>query len=157
MDHPEKTHIEIVIERGFNDYLKFFKNFSLETIGDLDAHMVDQVYYSDPFNTVTGKDELKEIWQRYFEVTKDTRITISTTALNGDQAFVSWDMTYKVPTKKKDSPFDRLSISGVSELKFDPAGRLVSRIDYWDAASRFYEKLPIVGQLVRFFKSRLQP
>lgn len=158
MDHQDKSHVQIVIERGLNDYLQFFKSFSSETVAKLDAVAIDQVYFSDPFNSVTGRTRLKEVWGRFFDVANDVRITVNASALNGDRAFVSWDMTYKaVSGKKNKENYSRVTISGVSELRFDPAGRLLSREDYWDAAQNFYEKLPIAGQVIRYFKGRMKP
>ena len=46
-------------------------------------------------------------------------------------------------------------IRGASHLKFDQQGRVVWHRDYWDAAEELYEKLPVIGWLMRFLKGKL--
>jgi hypothetical protein len=36
----------------------------------------------------------------------------------------------------------------------DEAGRITVHRDYWDAAEELYEKLPLVGRLMRWLKRR---
>ena len=45
-------------------------------------------------------------------------------------------------------------ILGASQLVFDAQGRVVLHRDYWDAAEELYEKLPVVGSLMRWLKRR---
>jgi len=37
----------------------------------------------------------------------------------------------------------------VTLLKFDAAGKVNYHRDYWDAAEELYEKLPLIGPLMR--------
>ena len=37
-----------------------------------------------------------------------------------------------------------------------PTGRVVAHRDYWDAAEELYEKLPVLGALMRLLKRRLR-
>ena len=43
---------------------------------------------------------------------------------------------------------------GASHLVFDAQGLVVLHRDYWDAAEELYEKLPLVGSLMRWLKRR---
>jgi hypothetical protein len=43
-------------------------------------------------------------------------------------------------------------LRGVSHLKFDDAGKVIFHRDYWDAAEELYEKLPVLGALMRGLK-----
>ena len=45
-------------------------------------------------------------------------------------------------------------ILGASHLVFDALGLVVLHRDYWDAAEELYEKLPLVGGLMRWLKRR---
>jgi hypothetical protein len=47
-----------------------------------------------------------------------------------------------------------LTIRGGTHLHFDAAGRVVLHRDYWDAAEELYEKLPLLGTLMRWLKRR---
>jgi steroid delta-isomerase len=46
-------------------------------------------------------------------------------------------------------------ISGATHISFDMDGAVILHRDYWDAAEELYEKLPLVGRLMRCMKSRL--
>ena len=48
-----------------------------------------------------------------------------------------------------------MTIHGASHLRFGADGRVVVHRDYWDAAEELYEKLPLVGALMRWLKRRL--
>ena len=44
------------------------------------------------------------------------------------------------------------TVRGASHLKFAADGRINFHRDYWDAAEELYEKLPLVGSLMRWLK-----
>jgi hypothetical protein len=52
--------------------------------------------------------------------------------------------------------FDRREqcIRGATHLRFAADGRIAMHRDYWDAAEELYEKLPVVGTLMRWLKRR---
>ena len=45
-------------------------------------------------------------------------------------------------------------IRGASHLRYDAAGLVAFHRDYWDAAEELYEKLPLIGSLMRWLKKR---
>lgn len=47
------------------------------------------------------------------------------------------------------------TIRGATRLHFDEQGRVELHRDYWDAAEELYEKLPLVGGLMRWLKNRV--
>jgi hypothetical protein len=46
------------------------------------------------------------------------------------------------------------TIRGGSHVELDAQGRITLHRDYWDAAEELYEKLPLVGGLMRWLKRR---
>lgn len=48
-----------------------------------------------------------------------------------------------------------MTIDGVSEVRFDSVGLITAHIDYWDAARQLYEKLPLLGGVLRMIRHRL--
>jgi hypothetical protein len=49
---------------------------------------------------------------------------------------------------------DEQCIRGASHVRFASDGRVAYHRDYWDAAEELYEKLPVVGSLMRWLKTR---
>ena len=46
------------------------------------------------------------------------------------------------------------TIRGATHLRFAADGRVNLHRDYWDAAEELYEKLPVLGGVMRFLKQR---
>ena len=44
----------------------------------------------------------------------------------------------------------------MSEVIFNEQGMVIEHIDYWDSGEQFYEKIPIIGGLLRIIKNRLK-
>jgi steroid delta-isomerase len=63
-------------------------------------------------------------------------------------AYLSWDFT--ATSKGKE-----IYIPGMSEVTFSLNYKVMEHIDYWDAATYFYEKLPIIGMAIRWIKAKL--
>ena len=56
---------------------------------------------------------------------------------------------------KKYKPDLAQVIRGSSHLRFDAQSKVCYHRDYWDAAEELYEKLPLIGGLMRFMKRRM--
>jgi hypothetical protein len=73
--------------------------------------------------------------------------------LQGNQAFLTWDFHFAFRSFQPDA--QRL-IVGATHLVFDADGKVTVHRDYWDAAEELYEKLPLLGGLMRWLKRRAQ-
>ena len=47
-----------------------------------------------------------------------------------------------------------MAVRGASHLVLNEQGLVTLHRDYWDAAEELYEKLPVVGALMRWLKRR---
>ena len=66
----------------------------------------------------------------------------------GDQAWLTWDFHLVLRGRA-------LCIHGASHLRFAADGRVCVHRDYWDPAEELYEKLPLIGALMRWLRRRL--
>ncbi|MFW6322186.1 MAG: hypothetical protein ACOC02_01025, partial [Guyparkeria sp.] len=48
-----------------------------------------------------------------------------------------------------------VSIEGMSELVLGADGLVVEHVDYWDPAGQLYERVPLLGWLMRRIRHRL--
>jgi hypothetical protein len=46
------------------------------------------------------------------------------------------------------------AVRGASHVVFNEQGLVTMHRDYWDAAEELYEKLPVVGGVMRWLKKR---
>jgi len=104
--------------------------------------------FKDPFNEVCGIAAIAAIFRHMFEQVDAPRFVVGTRVLQGADAFLVWEFTFRM---KRFSPA-RQCIRGATHLHFDAAGAVVLHRDYWDAAEELYEKLPVIGAVMRWLK-----
>jgi steroid delta-isomerase len=126
----------------------FFESIAPETVDGLAAVYTDDVYFKDPFNEVHGLAEVTRIFTHMFTQVDAPRFVVTSSVLQGDQAFLTWDFLFRM--KRFSDPVQ--CIRGATHLKFAADGRANFHRDYWDAAEELYEKLPLLGSLMRGLK-----
>ena len=125
-----------------------------ETIDPAAAAHIGEVYtadafFKDPFNEVTGVPEITRIFAHMFVQVAEPRFVILEALENGAGAFLTWEFLFRM--KRFDTTTVQ-TIRGATHLKFAANGRVCFHRDYWDAAEELYEKLPVLGSLMRFLK-----
>ena len=63
-------------------------------------------------------------------------------------AFLTWDFLFRM----KRFSTEEQCIRGATHIRFANDGRVEFHRDYWDAAEELYEKLPVLGALMRGLK-----
>jgi steroid delta-isomerase len=125
-----------------------------ETIGPDRLHaQLAQVYaadaqFKDPFNEVCGLEAIAGIFAHMFEQVNEPRFVVTTRVLQGSQAFLTWEFRFRM--KRFSNETQR--ILGATHIIFDVEGKVALHRDYWDAAEELYEKLPVLGSLMRWLK-----
>ncbi len=106
--------------------------------------------FKDPFNDVQGVPAIARIFDHRFRTLDGPRFAVRDTVLDGDLLFLTWDFHFRT----RGAGARALSVHGASRLRFDGQGRVADHRDYWDAAEELYEKLPLIGALMRWLKKR---
>jgi ketosteroid isomerase-like protein len=135
---------------SINRVRQFFESLSPESIDRIEAIYAEDAWFKDPFNEVRGLPAIRRIFERMFEQVEAPHFAIRDFAVTGEQAFLTWDFTFRF----KRSPQTGQVIHGATHLRFSPEGKVNFHRDYWDAAGELYEKLPLLGGLMRFIKKR---
>jgi len=85
-----------------------------------------------------------------FKALDAPRFQILSVVAQGDEVFLTWDFNFRTRGRGAAA----MCIHGASQLRFDAAGQVAWHRDYWDAAEELYEKLPVLGALMRWLKRR---
>ncbi len=134
-----KTHL--------NKLVNFFENVSLQSVSVI-AELYDaNAHFKDPFNEVKGQQAIMKIFQHMFKQVGSPRFVISQTIQQDADAFIVWDFEFHM--KGNTTP---QCIHGSSHIRFNSEGKVIYHRDYWDAAEELYEKIPVLGNLMRFLK-----
>jgi ketosteroid isomerase-like protein len=128
---------------------QFFTTLTRAAVPEVRGIYAPDAYFKDPFNEIRGVEPIERLFEHMFDQVDAPRFTIDASLVEGDQAFLTWVFHYR-----RRGSATEMTIRGGSHLRFDPAGRVVSHRDYWDAAEELYEKLPLLGALMRWLKRR---
>ena len=101
--------------------------------------------FKDPFNEVRGADAIGAIFEHMYRAVEAPRFVVTRAVTEGDDAFLTWDFHFV----SRQRP---ITVRGATHLHFAADGRVDMHRDYWDAAEELYEKLPVLGALMRWLK-----
>ena len=131
--------------------VELFENLSPQRLPELSALYTDSARFKDPFNEVFGTAAIKQIFAHMFENLAEPRFVVQQRLVDDAQVFLVWEMHYRF--KRFDTTSAQV-IRGGSHLLLAQDGRIQDHRDYWDAAEELYEKLPLLGSLMRYLKKR---
>ena len=109
-----------------------------------------QASFKDPFNEVQGIPAIRGIFEHMFASLHEPRFVVREAIVQGEHAFLSWEFHFRM----KRFSAEPQCIRGGTQLRFGHDGRVTVHRDYWDAAEELYEKLPVLGALMRWLKHR---
>lgn len=128
--------------------VRFYETIDQRTL----RHELALVYapdarFKDPFNDVAGVEAVTAIFEHMFEQVGEPRFIVTARMMQGRAAFLLWEFRFTLRPMQGEQ-----CIRGASHIMFDDAGLVAMHRDYWDAAEELYEKLPVLGSLMRWLK-----
>jgi len=132
-------------------YARFYEKLTRESKKEEYAVFFDKdSEFQDPFQKVQGLDAIYHIFVDMYEKLHNPRFVVEEVVCSEDVAYLRWEFLYALsPTAKEDS------FVGVSRVSFSKDAKVLSHVDYWDAAQNVYEKIPLLGSLMRLVKRKL--
>ncbi len=128
-----------------------FQTLTPTGVDALDAIYAPDARFKDPFNEVQGVAEIQRIFRHMFVTLDNPRFVVTGRIVQGAQCFLTWEFRFAFRRFKQGQA---QCILGGSHLQLNDAGRITLHRDYWDAAEELYEKIPLVGSLMRWLKRR---
>lgn len=127
---------------------QFYETLTPAALADLGQLYAPDARFKDPFNEVVGIDAIRRIFEHMFTTTEAPRFVVTEAIEQGGQAMLGWEFRFALRGRA-------LTVRGVTHLRFDADGRVALHRDYWDAAEELYEKLPLIGAMMRGLRRRL--
>ncbi|MFM2043385.1 MAG: hypothetical protein RLY86_1961 [Pseudomonadota bacterium] len=140
----------VPVEDAVAAYIRYYADLTPQTVSRIDRLAVPDVHFKDPFNDFRSRDRLRHVFDQMFVKLVSPRFIIRDHAVSGQTAYLRWTFTFRTKAGPK-----QWVIDGMSEVRFDTAGHVVSHVDHWDAAEQFYERLPVLGWILRQIKARM--
>ena len=133
-------------------YIRYFETLTPQSINDLDNLTGEDFTFSDPFNHLINRRDVKRLFRQMFDDVDNPAFEISDSfwTENGTKAVLKWRFAGEA------QKIGKLDFEGLSEIYFDDTGLITSHIDYWDAAQHFFEKIPLFGAILRMIRKKLR-
>ena len=128
----------------------FFERLAPADLDRLATIYTDDARFKDPFNEVAGVPAIRHVFEHMFASLDAPRFVVREVIVQGPQCFMAWDFVFRMRRFNRSEQ----RIRGGSHLVLAPDGRITLHRDYWDAAEELYEKLPLLGGLMRWLKRR---
>lgn len=129
----------------------FFEHLAPADLPRLAALYAADARFKDPFNEVQGLPAITAVFEHMFRTLDSPRFVVTGQIVRGHQALLTWEFLFNFKGELRTQ-----TVRGATHLQFDEAGRVSLHRDYWDAAEELYEKLPVLGTLLRWVKRRVQ-
>lgn len=126
----------------------FYEHLSLENLAQLGAVYAPDARFKDPFHEVAGHAAILAIFEHMFAQVDAPRFIVLDSMGQGAQAFLTWEFRFRMKRRVAGEQ----CIRGASHIRFDTQGRVAQHRDYWDVAEELYEKLPLLGGVMRMLK-----
>jgi len=147
-DPPDESHYRAALVR----LRDFYETLTPESLAEIGCCYADDAWFKDPFNEVTGVAAIAAIFRAMFTQVDAPRFVVREAILEGARACLVWEFQFRFRGRGRGATE---CIRGASWVEFDRDGRVLRHRDYWDAAEELYQKLPVIGALMRWLRRRL--
>ncbi len=131
--------------------VQFFEQLQPQDLPRLPALYAADARFKDPFNEVQGLADIGRIFAHMFEALDSPHFFVTERIVQDHKCFLVWDFRFRF---KRFDTQSWQTVRGGTHLVFNDEGLVTLHRDYWDAAEELYEKLPLVGGLMRWLKRR---
>jgi len=110
----------------------------------------NDVKFIDPLGEISGIDNIIRYYKNLYENVISIRFEpLNDFEKNNERVFV-WQMHLK---HKKVGDGDPIIVDGVSVFKYE-GGKVVYHRDYFDLGAMIYEKVPVLGSLIKWIRKK---
>lgn len=154
MNTPASLDQDQAPAKDIADIERFFSEMTPAHLARLGEVYSADAWFKDPFNEVQGLDAVRGIFQHMYDSLNQPRFIVTARVAQGRQCFLTWDFVFGLRGQSTE-----ITVRGASHLWLAPGTdgrwRITRHRDYWDVAEELYEKLPLLGALMRWLKRRV--
>jgi hypothetical protein len=131
-------------------FQQYLETLTAETVPQILDLVASDVRFIDPFHDVSGAQAMQRVFAAIFVSLKNVRFTVIDRAWSGNAWYLRW--RFEGDRRQGGQMFE---FDGMSEIYFNDEGRVRLYRDHWDAATGFYEKLPVLGWVLRLLRRKI--
>ncbi len=149
IDELDRDPMVLSYRTAVEQVVNWYEQLTPKTLAQVEAVYSPTARFKDPFNDVRGVHAIRAVFTHMFARLDAPRFVVRRRLVDGAHAMLVWDFTFRFRGETQER-----CIHGATHLHFAPDGRILLHRDYWDAAEELYEKLPVLGSLMRWLKRR---
>ena len=146
------THTPPALSAAVQRLVSFFEQLQPQDLQRLAELYAPDARFKDPFNEVQGLNAIELIFAHMFKALDTPHFIVTERIVQGRQCFLVWDFRFRM---RRFDTTTWQTVRGSTHLVFNDDGLVTMHRDYWDAAEELYEKLPLLGGLMRWLKRRV--
>jgi len=127
-----------------------FNQLNAENLDLAEEIYTQQIHFLDPIHEVHGIDELKKYFAGLYEGVVSCQFDFGKPMIDGNEASLPWVMHMEHGSFRKG---ETAHVPGISHLRF--SGKIEYHRDYFDVGALIYERVPVLGGVIRKIKARL--
>ncbi|MCO5113417.1 MAG: lipocalin family protein [Bdellovibrionaceae bacterium] len=132
---------------------EMYNRFDGKNLDILDGFYSNDVHFIDPVADVQGLDELKDYYNKMYQNVENIHFEFKNFIEGKDSIAAEWVMTLTSKKLNSSKPFD---VVGSSIFILNEKGEIKYHRDYLDLGEMIYEKIPVVGFVIRSVKKNLE-
>ncbi|NIA72414.1 nuclear transport factor 2 family protein [Pelagibius litoralis] len=140
----------MISEAAVADYIAFFENLTPGSLSRFEEVFAPDARFRDPFNDARGVAAVRRVFEKMFDDVDEHSFKVLDHGISGNRAYLNWE--FRITPKGKTKVW---TIEGMSVIVFRDDGKVEAHIDHYDAASQIYEKIPLVGTVLRGLRRRI--
>lgn len=133
--------------------VSFYRSLDARPLSELAEIYHPEICLRDPVGTHQGLPQLEHYFASLLKNLRYCRFEVSRTHHFDDNALLIWRMIYAHPSLQRGA---EQSLEGSSYLQFRD-DKISYQRDYYDMGAMLYEKIPVLGAVIKQLKKRLKP
>ncbi|SET26814.1 MULTISPECIES: nuclear transport factor 2 family protein [Marinobacter] len=130
-------------------FQRLFNTLSSGNVTGLAEVYSTDIRFTDPFGTVTGREELQAYFEKVYTNVRSCRFSFAEVIISRDHACLAWVMHLEHPKLRRGR---EITVHGMTHLTIE-AGRVNYHRDYFDGAELLYGNLPLLGGAIRWIRN----
>lgn len=148
---PRSSAIEEALTDNLDRFKEVMNSMSFETLDEINDVYGPDVTFVDPLHEIAGREALRDYFSRMYQNVAFCEFEFQEEVLSEDSAALVWTMRMRHENFRPD---ETLILPGMSYLRFED-GRVVYHRDSFDLGAMIYERVPVLGSVVRHIKGRI--
>ena len=132
--------------------VKAFNQLNKNTIDELDEFYTDDAEFIDPVSRIKGLPGIKKYYANVYKNVESIQFDFKEIQHDELSFYGQWVMTFSTKMLNGGKPF---AVEGLSVIKFNAHGKVFFHRDYTDLGSMVYEKVPVLGSVIRLIKNSM--